>query len=110
MTLPPDNLTQKMARIAQAVAAGQYRYTIDGAEQRIARRLRRHEIEEAIAAGEIIEDYPQHHHGPACLILGTTAQRKALHLLVSDRPVADIITVYEPDPTVWEPDLKTGRR
>ena len=105
-----DDLQQKMAQIAQAVGQGRYRYTVHGAQQRIARRLRRQEIEQAIASGEIIEDYPQHHCGPACLILGRTAQGKALHVLCSLRATVDIITVYEPEPTEWEADLKTRRR
>ncbi len=104
-----SNLQQKMASIAEAIARGRYRYTVHGAQQRIARRIRRREIEEAIAGGEIIEDYPQHHYGPACLILGRTARGRPLHLLCSVRAVVDIVTVYEPDPQEWEADLKTRR-
>jgi hypothetical protein len=104
-----DVLRQKMAQIAQAVAAGSYRYTVHGAQQRIARGLRREDIEDAIASGEIIEDYPQHHYGPACLILGRTSQGRPLHLCCSVRAVVDIITVYEPDPTEWTADFRTRR-
>lgn len=60
---------------------------------RIARGIERREIEEVIAAGEIIEDYARHHYGPACLILGSTSEGKALHLLCSVRATVDIITV-----------------
>ena len=104
-----DPLPQKMAAVAQAVAQGHYRYTLHAAQQRIARRISRHEFQEAIAAGQIIEDYPRHHYGPACLILGSTAQGKALHIVVSSRPVVDIITIYEPDPNEWVADPKTRR-
>jgi hypothetical protein len=106
MTSP---LQQKMAAIAQAVAQGRYRYTLHGAQQRIARGIHGREVEEAIASGTIIEDYPQHHYGPACLILGRTTQNRPLHVLCSVRPVVDIITVYEPDPNEWLSDLKTRR-
>lgn len=105
-----DDLAAMMAHIAQAVAAGRYRYTIHGAQQRIARGLHRVEIEEAIASGEIVEDYPTHHRGPACLILGRTRTGVALHLVCSCQAVVDIITVYRPDPDEWEPDLRTRRR
>lgn len=104
-----DPLKLKMATIARAVAQGRYRYTVQGAQQRIARRIRGHEVEEAIATGEIIADYPQHHYGPACLILGRTAQSRSLHVLCSVRPFVDIITVCEPEPNAWTPDLKTRR-
>ena len=53
-----DDLQHKMARIAQAVATGQYRYTVHGAQQRIARGIHRGEIEAAIAGGEIIGSRP----------------------------------------------------
>lgn len=99
-----------MAAIAQAVARGRYRYTVHGAQQRIARRLGRGEIEETIFSGEIIEDYTQRHYGPACLVLGRTAGGKALHIVCSLPPIVSIITVYEPDPQEWETDLRTRRR
>jgi hypothetical protein len=99
-----------MAAIAQAVAAGRYRYTVHGARQRIDRHLTGVEIEEAIQSGQIIEDYPEHHFGPCCLILGQTNSGKALHMVCSCRSVVDIITVYEPDPSEWETDLRTRKR
>jgi hypothetical protein len=105
-----DPLSQKMAAIALAVAQGRYRYTIHGAQQRIARRINGQEVEEAIANGAIIEDYPQHHYGPAALVLGRSGQNRPLHVLCSVRPVVDIVTVYEPDPNEWEPDLRTRKK
>ena len=104
-----SSLNRQMAAIANAVAHGQYRYTVHGAQQRIARNLSREDIEEAVQSGEIIEDYPQHHYGPCCLILGFTRTGRALHMVCSCRAVVDIITVYEPDLTEWEPDLRTRR-
>lgn len=102
-------LQEKMVYIAQAISQGRYRYTIHGAQQRIARRIKRHEVEEAIAKGEIIEDYPDHHYGSACLVLGRTAEGKPLHILCSLQEVIDIITVYEPDLKEWKEDLRTRR-
>ena len=99
----------KMAYIAAAIKAGRYRYTLHGAKQRIARGIKRQEIEQATASGEIIEDYPEHHYGPACLVLGKTTKGKAIHLLFSLREIVDIITVYEPTLEDWEEDLKTRR-
>lgn len=99
----------KLKFIQEAVKKGGYRYTIHGAKQRIARRIKRKEIEESIADGEIIEDYPKHHYGPACLLFGKTERSKALHILCSLQEVVDIITVYEPDLVEWEEDLKTRR-
>lgn len=103
-------LQEKLDHIKKAVAKGRYKYTLHGAQQRIARRLKRKEIEEAISSGEIIEDYPEHHYGPASLLLGKVGEGKALHVLCSLQEIVDIITVYEPDLKEWEEDLKTRRK
>lgn len=105
-----DNLKEKMSHIAQVVAQGRYRYTIHAAQEQIARRIKRLEIEEAIIGGEIIEDYPEHHYGPACLVFGKTTKGKIIHVVCSLNPVVDLITVYEPDPLEWNVDLKTRRK
>lgn len=103
-------IQDKLEHIKEALAEGRYRYTIHGAKQRIARRLKRREIEAAIKSGEIVEDYPKHHYGPACLVLGRTEKGRALHILCSLQQIVDIITVYEPDLIEWEEDLKTRRK
>jgi len=104
-----NDLIGKMALIAQAVVAGHYRYTVQGAQQRIARGLYRQDIEETIESGVIIEDYPNHYFGPACLILGRTSKGRVVHMVCSVRPVVDIITVYDPDPSEWTADFRTRR-
>ena len=83
-----------MASIRAAIASGRYRYTLHAAQQRIARRIDRSEIEEAVASGDIIEDYPEHHYGPACLVFGRTSHGRLLHLVLSARSPVDIITIY----------------
>lgn len=103
-------LQDKIKFIKEAVKEGRYRYTIHGAKQRIARRIKRYEIEEAVDGGEIIEDYPEHHYGSACLLLGKTAEGKSLHILCSLQNIVDIITIYEPNLREWENDLKTRRK
>lgn len=62
------------------------------------------EMEEALAArSEVIEDYPEDKYGPSCLILGFTSGNRPLHVHCSYpiRPLIKIVTVYEPDPTLW---------
>ena len=105
-----EDLKQKMSKIIQSVKEGNYRYTIHAAGQRIERNLSRDEIEESIVSGEIIEDYPEHHYGPACLIFGKTEQGKVIHIVCSQKEQVDIITIYEPDLVDWEEDLKTRRK
>ena len=41
-------------------------------EQTTLRHIAVHELREAVAAGEVIEDYPNDKYGPSCLVLGFT--------------------------------------
>lgn len=66
------------------------------------RDITNHEIEEAVAIGEVIEDYPDDKYGPSCLIMGATTTGRFLHVQASYPPAVKIITVYEPSPEEWE--------
>jgi hypothetical protein len=77
----------------------------------IARGISTGEVAEAIAGGEIIEDYPQDKYGPSVLLFGRTATGRILHVQCTypSRPLVKIITVCEPDPTQWDETLKHRR-
>lgn len=64
------------------------------------------EIQEAGAAIQIIERYPDDKYTPSCLVLGYTRSGRALHIQVSliENPLLKIITLYEPDPSEWIDD------
>lgn len=65
------------------------------------------EIRVALAAGEIIEDYPEDWPYPSRLVLGWVGGRP-LHLVLADNPSnmeTYVITAYEPDPNLWEGDF-----
>ncbi|OGJ93658.1 MAG: hypothetical protein A2487_02385 [Candidatus Raymondbacteria bacterium RifOxyC12_full_50_8] len=70
----------------------------------IIRNISMRELEEAVASkSEIIEDYPDDKYGPSCLILGFTGSGRPLHLHCSypTRPIIKVITLYEPDTSIW---------
>jgi uncharacterized protein DUF4258 len=89
--------------IRNKVASGVFEFSKHAVDQAILRRIRVREIQEAIAEGEVIEDYPDDKYGPSCLILGFTGARRPLHVQCSypSRPLIKIITLYEPDPGIW---------
>ena len=61
--------------------------------------------------GERIADYPDDTPYPSVLLLGFIDTRP-LHVVVAvDRTqgVCYVVTAYEPDLTLWEPDFKTRR-
>ncbi len=83
--------------------------TIHGSDRAAKRKIRSREIEEAVASGEVIEDYPDDRYGPSCLILGYTDSGRPLHIQVSYPAPTKVITVYEPSPDDWESDWKTRK-
>lgn len=96
--------------IRQKFRTSQYEYSLHAVDQSIRRRITRREVEEAVASGEVIEDYPSDKYGPSCLILGSTAAGRHLHVQCT-HPIAErvkIITLYEPDPVEWV-DLRFRR-
>lgn len=70
------------------------------------------EVEQAISSGTIIESYPNDTPFASALLLGM-AGTKAIHVVYADdvqENIRIIITVYEPDASIWNEDLKTRRQ
>ena len=60
------------------------------------------EVQEAIAQGMIIENYPEHRRGACCLVHGFTQRNRPIHIVcTTEQPILIIITVYEPKPPKW---------
>ena len=96
--------------IREKIASGQFEFSQHAVDQSIVRHISVQELREAIAAGEVIEDYPTDKYGPSCLVFGVTLARRPLHVQCSypSRPLVKIITLYEPDPQRWV-DFKVRR-
>jgi hypothetical protein len=63
------------------------------------------EVEQALAAGAIIEDYSKSQPLPCYLILGYTKANRPLHVVAgvdSEDEMVWVITVYEPNIVEWE--------
>jgi hypothetical protein len=85
------------------VAASEFEYSQHAVDQSIIRRISVQELREAIASGEVIEDYPNDKYGPSCLVYGPSLNGRPIHVQCSypSRGIVKIITIYEPDPTEW---------
>ena len=90
-------------QIRAKIQAGQFEFSKHAVDRSILRVVSVQEMHEAVANGEIIEDYPDDKYGPSCLILGFTQAGRPLHIQCSypSRPLVKIITLYEPDPVQW---------
>ena len=92
-----------IAELRRKIESDQFEFSKHAVDQSISRRISVQELREAIASGEIIEDYPDDKYGPSCLISGTTAKNRPLHIQCSypSRSLVKLITLYEPDPARW---------
>lgn len=102
--MPPDYDALKQVFIGKT-----YILTDHASDRAIKRDIDFFEIEEAVIAGEVIEDYPNDKYGPSCLILGKTKTGLNLHVQVSYPPIVKVITVYEPSSNKWQDNLKTRK-
>jgi hypothetical protein len=60
------------------------------------------EVLEAITAGQVLENYPEHRRGYCCLLNGLTKNGRPVHIVCTTvRPALIIITVCEPKPPKW---------
>jgi hypothetical protein len=94
--------------IQDKIEKGEYRFSDHAVKRMITKSIDRHEVEEALLGGEIVEEYPNDKYSPSCLIYGKTPKGRNLHVHVSYPPAVVVITTYEPDPEEWV-DWKTRR-
>ena len=82
---------------------------VDHAGRRMHERsISYNDVLQVLSSGEIIEQYPDDTPYPSQLILGFCATR-AIHVVKADNhqdQATFIITVYEPDSTLWHPDFR----
>ena len=81
------------------------------AKQRLEERaIKIADIINVINTGEIIKQYEDDTPLPSCLILGTSAKNKAIHIVIShDDDFIYVITAYYPTSEQWENDFKTRK-
>ena len=104
-------MTTLMIGIRRKFAEEQFEFSSHAVDQSILRQIRVQDIREAIANGQVIEDYPNDKYGPSCLICGLAQAQRPIHVQCSypSRPIIKIITVYEPAPYRWDRNF-TKRR
>jgi hypothetical protein len=71
------------------------------------RVIRRTEVRQVIEQGEVMEDYPTDARGHSCLMLGTGAEGRLIHVVCSPKEdYLAVITAYIPDEHEWSTDCK----
>lgn len=106
-----SDFTLDIEEIRYKIASDEFEFSKHAVDQSILRQIRVHEVKEAIANGQLIEDYPNDKYGPSCLICGSTQAGRPIHVQCSypTRMLIKIITVYDPAPEQWNDDFTTRR-
>jgi hypothetical protein len=74
------------------------------------RKVSNADVQDVVENGEVIRKYPDDKPYPSRLILGWRGKRP-LHVVAADHDDETIIiTVYEPDPAIWEADFKRKKK
>ena len=78
------------------------RVTVHAHQEMVEEGITMDDVLEAVANGDVIEDYPTHRRGACCLVGGTSRAGRPLHIVCTTaQPVLVIITAYEPKPPRW---------
>ncbi len=91
-----------LAQIQTLASRRDVRITDHARDEMDAESITLADVFDAIATGQILENYPDHRRGACCLLCGSTGHGRALHIVCTTaRPLLIIVTVYEPLPPKW---------
>jgi hypothetical protein len=91
-----------LERVRAQAAIENIRITPHAQQEMVEENITLDEVLQAIAAAQILENYPEHRRGACCLLNGLTHNGRFLHVVCTTaQPVLIIITVYEPRPPKW---------
>jgi Domain of unknown function (DUF4258) len=86
-------------------------YRLHAVRRMLQRRIGGPAVRKVIETGEVIATYPNDQPYPSRLLLGWS-EGVPLHVLIADNSVDQetiVITVYRPDPDLWDPDFRKRR-
>lgn len=92
--------------------AARFVFRVHAVQRMSERGITERDVSEVLSAGETIEDYPDDTPYASRLVLGWCRGRP-LHVVAAENTEAQetiVITVYDPDPTLWEPGFRQRRR
>jgi Domain of unknown function (DUF4258) len=108
---PVEDYSLIIEDIQLKITNDQFELSENAVDQLNSRQIELNEITEAIANGQIIEDYPNDSDEPSYLICGLTSNGQAIHVQCSypSSPLLKIMAVYEPDSQEWNSDFTIRR-
>lgn len=106
-------MSRTLVQIVKLAATGDVRVSTHAYDRLVLNSLSISEIVASLPAGEILEDYPAYHAGPAVLVLQADGRGEPIHAVWgiekgTDGP-AVLVTTYRPDPDLWSADFRRRR-
>ena len=90
------------------MSADRITFRVHAVRRMFRRAISVEDVRRVLADGETIEDYPDDKPYPSRLLLGWRGARP-LHVVAAHNAEDGetiVITAYEPDPELWEPDFR----
>lgn len=87
-------------------------YRVHAVQRMFERGISQDDVQAVLAVGEEIATYPDDVPYPSRLLLAWRGDRP-IHVVVADNPQDDeqiVMTVYEPDPMLWEAGFKRRKQ
>ena len=87
-------------------------FRVHAVQRMFQRQVTVEDVRHVLETGEQLEAYPNDQPYPSRLVLGWCVSRP-LHVVVAQNAAEDetiVITVYEPDPFLWDVGFKRRRR
>ena len=105
-----DSRTLTIEFIRESVGLGAYELSFHADDERLDDGLTIAELEDALKAAELLEDYPDDPRGHSCLVLGHAGGRP-VHVVcgMTRQRKLFIVTVYRPKMPKWK-DERTRNR
>jgi hypothetical protein len=102
MTVDPSDLVAVLESIRQQAATESVRISQHAHQEMVEELIRLEDLFQAIAGGQILENYPEHRRGACCLLHGIDSAGRDIHLVCTTaQPMLIIITAYLPKPPKW---------
>lgn len=91
---------------------GRLVFRVHAIQRMFQREVSERDVRHVLQSGEVVERYPDAVPYPSRLMLGWAGSRR-LHVVAAENKKdreTSVITVYEPDPELWEADFKRRRK
>jgi Domain of unknown function (DUF4258) len=106
-------VSETFVQVRKFVAIGSWLPTTHALIRLERRNILMADVLSGLETAEIVEDYPEDQRGPSVLILSQDGAGLPIHALWgipnNNTSVANLVTVYRPDPLEWFDDWKTRR-